>query len=144
MLYGIFLILIGALAAMSLVTKLVKDSEKLLNTIVPYQGYIGIAAFIWGIWGVIYTILNLGWLGTWPIWWVTQLATSVIELLIGFILGYGLLSKYVLSKNEEAKKKGDELLAKLANFQILLGLIAIGIGVWYTLYILIIIKIIKM
>jgi len=143
MFYGLFLIIIGALAAMSLVTKMVRESEKLLNAIVPFQGWIGVGCVFWGIWGIIYTVLNLGWLTTFPLWWVTQLATSVIELVIGFILGYGLISKYVLSKNEEAKQKADKLLKKLANYQILLGIIAMGIGVWYILYVTIIIKIIN-
>jgi len=144
MLYGLFLIIIGALAAISLVTKVVKDSEKVLNMIVPFQGIIGVCAFIWGIWGVIYTILNLGWLGTWPIWWITQLATSLVELVIGFILGYGLISKYALSKNEEAKKKGEEILSKLAGYQTMLGIIAMAIGAWYIIYILIIQRIIHL
>ncbi|ONF85588.1 hypothetical protein BWD13_13515 [Leptospira santarosai serovar Grippotyphosa] len=37
---------------------------------------------------------------------------------------------YVLSKNEEAKKKGAELLAKLAPIQGKLGIFGIAVGVW--------------
>jgi hypothetical protein len=134
MLDGILMIVIGALAAMSLISVMVKDSEKLLNVIVPFQGYLGIVAFIWGIWGIIECILGLSWIAHWPIWWITLLAISLVELVIGFILGFSLLSKYVLSKNEEAKKKAEEMLAKLTPYKVTLGLIGIGAGVWALIY----------
>jgi hypothetical protein len=144
MLDGILMIVIGALAAMSLITAMVKDSEKLLNVIVPFQGYLGIVAFIWGIWGIISCILGLSWIGQWPIWWITLLIISLVELVIGFMLGFSLLSKYVLSKNEEAKKKAEEMLAKLSPYKVTLGLIGMGAGVWALIYNIIIRNIIKM
>ena len=144
MVEGLLMIVIGAIAAMSLITTIVKDSEKLLNVIVPFQGYLGIVAFIWGIWGLISCILGLGWIAQWPIWWITLLVMSLAETVIGFMLGFGLLSKYVLSKNEEAKKKAEETLAKLAPYKVTLGMIGIGAGVWSLIYNLIIRNIIKM
>lgn len=137
MLTGIILILAGILAAASLVTKKVKDAQKLIDVLVPFQGWIGVVLFIWGVWGIISSILTIGWIGTsmwWMIWWITSLAVALIETVIGFMMGYGLIAKYALSKNEEAKAKGEEVLAKLATYQTTVGLISIGVGIWAIIW----------
>ncbi len=130
MLNGILLIVLGILAVPSLLLSKRPDAKELLDKITPYQGWIGVVFCIWGVWGIIGSILALGLLTTAPIWWVTLTATNVVTALLGFILGYGLIAKYALSKNEEAKKKGEELLAKLAPIQGKLGLAAIALGIW--------------
>jgi hypothetical protein len=130
MIYGITLIILGILAAPSLLLSKKPNAQELLDKITPYQGWIGLAFCFWGIWGVIQALLNIGWLGDWPIWWITWLVGSALEAVLGFILGYGMINKLVLSKNEEAKKKGEMLLAKLAPIQGKLGLAGIIIGVW--------------
>ncbi|HCL56345.1 MAG TPA: hypothetical protein DHW82_04975 [Spirochaetia bacterium] len=134
MLDGLLMIVIGALAAMSLITKKIKDSEKVLNVLIPFQGYIGFGAFVWGVWGIIRAVLWTSLIATWPIWWITFLAMAVVETVLGFMLGFGLISKWVLSKNEEAKKKGEEILKKLSTYQVLFGLIGIGVGIWLIVY----------
>lgn len=130
MIYGITLIILGLLATPSLLLSKKPDAKELLEKITPYQGWIGLAFCFWGIWGVIQAVLNLGLLTTFPIWWITWLSSSAIEAVLGFILGYGMINKLVLSKNEEAKQKGEQLLAKLAPIQGKLGLAGIVIGIW--------------
>jgi hypothetical protein len=130
MIYGITLIILGLLAAPSLLLSKKPDAKELLEKITPYQGWIGLAFCFWGIWGVIQAVLNLGLLTTFPIWWITWLSSSAIEAVLGFILGYGMISNLVLSKNEGAKQKGEQLLAKLAPIQGKLGFAGIIIGIW--------------
>ncbi len=130
MIYGITLIILGILAAPSLLLSKKPNAKELLNKITPYQGWIGLLFCFWGLWGVIRAVLNISILGDWPIWWITWIASSAIEAILGFILGYGMISKLVLSKNEEAKKKGEMLLQKLAPIQGKLGLYGIIIGIW--------------
>ena len=130
MIYGITLIILGILAAPSLLLAKKPNAQELLDKITPYQGWIGLVFCFWGVWGIIQAILGLDLLTTWPIWWVTWFAGSLVEAVLGFILGYGMISKMVLSKNETAKKKGEELLAKLAPIQGKLGLFGIIVGVW--------------
>jgi len=130
MIFGITLIILGILAAPSLILSKKPDAKELLDKITPYQGWIGLGFCIWGLWGIISAILNLGMLGSFPIWWITWVATSALLAALGFILGYGMINKLILSKNEEAKQKGQELLAKLAPLQGKLGLAAIALGVW--------------
>jgi hypothetical protein len=130
MIYGISLAILGILAAPSLLLSKRPDAKELLNKITPFQGWIGLVFFVWGVWGIIQAVLNLGLLGSNPIWWITWIATSALEGSLGFLLGYGMISKMILSKNEIAREKGEQLLKKLSPWQGRLGLIAILLGVW--------------
>ncbi len=130
MIYGILLIVLGLLAVPSLLLSRKPNAKELFDKIAPYQGLIGIVFAIWGAWGIISSILNLGWLGTIPIWWITLLAVAVVEFGLGFILGYSLIQKYVLSKNEKGAEAGEKLLAKLLPLQGILGIVAIILGIW--------------
>ncbi len=130
MIYGITLIILGILAAPSLLLSKKPNAKELLDKITPYQGWIGLIFCLWGIWGVISAILNIGVLGHWPIWWITWIAGAAIQAVLGFILGYGMISKLLLSNNEDAKKKGEQILQKLAPIQGKLGIVGIIIGIW--------------
>ena len=130
MIYGITLIILGLLAAPSLLLSKKPNAKELLDKITPYQGWIGLVFCFWGIWGVIQAILSLSLLSAFPIWWITWIAGSAISAVLGFILGYGMINKLLLSKNEEAKKKGEALLARLAPIQGKLGLIGVIVGIW--------------
>jgi len=130
MIYGITLVLLSIIAVPSLVLSKKPNAKELLEKIEPYQGWIGIIFCFWGIWGVISSLLNLGWLTSAPIWWITLLAGSLIEAILGFMLGFGLINKFFLGKNEKAKEKATELRSKIAPKQGKLGIIGIAVGIW--------------
>ena len=128
MVNGIWLMLLGVLAVPSLIIAKKPNAKELIAKITPYQGWIGAVSALWGVWGIIGAILNLGWLSTWPIYWVTWLADSVLQFALGLILGIGVLKTFI--KNPQAQAKMDETLAKLSPKQGMLGLAAIGMGIW--------------
>lgn len=130
MIWGITLILLSIIAVPSLILAKKPDAKELLEKVEPYQGWIGLVFCFWGIWGVISTVLNIGWLSVVPIWWITLLAGNLIEAILGFMLGFGLINKFFLSKNEAAKAKANQLREKLAPKLGMLGLIGIGVGIW--------------
>lgn len=130
MIWGISLILLSFIAVPSLILSKKPNAKELLAKIEPYQGWIGLVFCFWGVWGIISSILNLGWLTTYPIWWVTLLAGSVVEAGLGFMLGYGTISKLLLSKNEAAKEKAEQLRAKIAPKQGKLGVFGLIVGAW--------------
>ena len=130
MIYGIILIILGVLAAPSILLSRRPDAQEMLDKITPYQGWIGLVYFFWGIWVTIRTILAMGLLKYAPIWWVTKLASGVMETILGFLLGYILINQYVLSNNEEAAAKGKEMIQKLRPMQTKLGFIGIVLGIW--------------
>jgi hypothetical protein len=54
---------------------------------------------------------------------------GAILVALGFILGYGLINKFALSKaNDQARQKAEEVLKKLVNIQIPLDYISIIVG----------------
>jgi hypothetical protein len=105
MLTGILMILGGAIAAMSLIAKKSEKSGEMLAKLVPFQGYVGIALLLYGIYTLIFGVLfSISILGTWPLWWITMLVVSVVEIVLGFMLGFGLISKYALDKKGAARR----------------------------------------
>ncbi len=130
MLHGITLVVLGVLAAPSLLLSRKPEAKELLDKIRPYQGWIGLIFCFLGVWEIIKAILSIGLLGSHPIWWITWVANSALKASLGFLLGYGMINKLILSKNETALDKGEELHHKLAPLQGSLGLIAIITGIW--------------
>jgi len=130
MIYGITLVLLSIIAVPSLVLSKKPNAKELLEKIEPYQGWIGLVFCFWGVWGIVTSILNLGWLTTAPIWWITLLAGSIVEATLGFMLGFGLMNKLFLGKNEKAKEKATEIRSKIAPKQGKLGILGIIVGIW--------------
>ncbi len=134
MITGITLIVLSLIAVPSIILAKKPNAQELLDKIAPYQGWIGLVFTFWGVYGVIFSgILGLSWMTSWPIYWITLLAVNLMQAVLGFMLGYGMISKYVFAKNEEAKKKGAQLLAKLAPIQGRLGMAGIAVGFWTIL-----------
>lgn len=130
MIYGITLILLSIIAVPSLILSKKPNAKELLEKIEPYQGWIGIIFCFWGVWGLISAVLNLGWLTSAPIWWVTLAAGSLVEACLGFMLGYPLISKFFLSKSDAAREKAEQLRAKIAPKQGNLGILGLIVGAW--------------
>ncbi len=137
MIFAIVLIVLGLLAVPSLVLKKKPNAKELFDKVAPYQGWFGVICALWGVWGIISLVLNLGMLGYAPLTWVLWLAVDLVLAGLGFILGYGLIQKYALSKNEKAAAKGGEVLAKLLPLQGRLGIAAIILGLIDLVYIII-------
>lgn len=134
MITGITLIVLSLIAVPSIILAKKPNAQELLDKIAPYQGWVGMIFTFWGIYGIIFSgILGLSWMTTWPIYWVTILAVNIMQAVLGFILGYGMISKYVFTKSEEARKKGEQILAKLAPIQGKIGIAGIAVGIWTIL-----------
>jgi hypothetical protein len=125
---GIWLALLGILAVPNLILGKRPDAKAMLDKITPYQGWIGAISALYGVWGIISSILSLSWIAHWPIYWATYLAVAVVQLALGLLLGVGVLKQFI--KAPAAVEKMDQTIAKLAPKQGLLGLVAIGLGIW--------------
>lgn len=130
---GISIAILGGLIASSSVIIAKKPNAKeLIDKLTPYQGWIGVILAFWGVWGIISSVLNIGNLS---LTWIVSLAVAVAEFVVGFLLGYGLISKYLLEKNKMAKEKGQALRLKLTKYQIPAGLLLLALGVlWLVFY----------
>jgi len=128
MFYGIWLALLGVLGASNLIIAKKPDAKELIAKMAPYQGWIGAVSALGGAWIIISSILSLGWLTTWPIYWITYLATGLLQLSLGLLLGVGVLKTFI--KNPQAQAKMDQTITKISPYQGNLGLAAIGVGAW--------------
>lgn len=137
MLGGLITIAGGALAASGFIINRKPDAKELIDKLVPYMGWIGIVLFGWGVWETIAVIRHAGMLGSFPLRWVFWASVAFADITVGFILGFSLISKYALSKNELALAKGQALRAKLMKIQVPLGLFAILMGVLYLVWLLV-------
>jgi hypothetical protein len=128
MLNGIWLALLGVLAVPSLILSKRPDAAEVLAKIAPYQGWIGVVSAIWGVWGIISSLLHVSWMSLAPIFWLTWLANSVLLACLGLILGIGTFKTFI--KDPAAQSRMDETLARMAPHQGRLGIAAIVLGIW--------------
>jgi hypothetical protein len=128
MIFGIWLALLGVLGAANLIIARKPDAAAAIAKIAPYQGWIGAISAIWGVWGIISAVLSLRLLGVAPIYWATSLAVGVVQFALGLLLGIGVIKTFV--KQPAAVQRMDQMVARMAPKQGVLGLVAIGLGVW--------------
>ncbi len=124
------LVLVGILASASIIVAKKPNAKDLIDKLVPYQGWIGVVNFLWGVWFSIWLLMHMGtFVQHVPVRFAVWAANAAAMLLLGFLMGFGLISKFALSKNEAAMQKGQALRAKLAKVQGPLGLIGIAAGI---------------
>ena len=99
----------------------------------PFQGVIGIIAAIWGAYNVVMALVHISALSGAPLLWILGFAAAVVMLVLGFILGYALISKYTMT-TPEAAAKGEAMRLKLVKYQTPLGLVSIGLGLWALIF----------
>lgn len=132
MLAGLITIAGGILAASSLIIARRPDAKNLIDKLTPYQGWIGIVMFFWGAWGTLDCVRHISFLKLVPLRWTFWTLSSVADLVVGFLLGFSLITKYVLSGSSSALARGQAIRGKLAGYQGTFGLIAIVLGAIYT------------
>ena len=127
---AILLILCGCLAAAPLIVSKAPNAQRTIDNLRPLQGGLGIFVCLWGIWTVIRSLLHLDALRIVPLTWIIFFATGLVEVLLGFLLGYALIQRYVLSGSDAAATRGAEAERKLAGYAVPLGVIGIVLGVF--------------
>ena len=129
-LFSILLIVVGVLAAYPGIIRTRQDAKEILDKILPYQGYIGIAALIWGALNLLRILLHLGMMTMMPaMWLILALAGNAVAVVLGLLLGYGLIAQYVLSNRPDARRRGEEMRSKLLPRQVALGWAGIVLGI---------------
>jgi hypothetical protein len=127
---GIVLVALGLLAASSSIVARRPDAQSYIDALVPYQGWLGFITCLWGVWIVFNAVLHLDLLRYAPIWWITLAGSGALEFALGLLLGYALLTKFLLSRNAEAMKRGEQVRLSLVPYQTTLGYLAIMLGLW--------------
>jgi hypothetical protein len=138
------LIVGGVLAMAGFIVSKKPDAKPLLDKLAPYQGMIGVFCLFYGVWDLITFLGNRaamsmmlkfpGIPGSIKIFFYTFYFVWLVEMLLGFLLGYGLIASKMGGKNPDMAAKGEAMQKKLAGIQVPLGVISILIGL-YWLYI---------
>jgi hypothetical protein len=129
MLDALLIIAAGILAASGLIIARRPDAAKLIDKLSVYQGWIGVVLFFWGTWRVISVLLHLGLFGSNPIFMLLVTVVSALEMVLGFLLGFGLITHWTLRGNAVAMARGQAIRQKLAAYQGTFGLVGIAAGV---------------
>jgi hypothetical protein len=155
MLGGLITIAGGIIASSGFIVKRRPDAQQLIDKLLPYQGWIGVVMFFWGIWESISVVTHLGLLATMPLRWIFWALSGTADLLVGFLLGFGLIVKYAFKAEPQpvavgaggatssggasnaALERATKVRARLVAIQAPLGLLAIVMGVLYTVWIVI-------
>ncbi len=131
---GLITIAGGILAASSFIVAKKPNARELIDKLVPYQGWIGIVMFFWGFWELFGVLRSVSLLGSHPLVWIFWLLTGIADLGVGFLLGFGLITKYALSRDQRALEKGQMIRSKLVGVQVPLGALAIVMGLLYIVF----------
>ena len=102
----------GIIAASNLIVAKKPNAKELIEKLTPYQGWVGIVMFFWGIWGVLNCVRFLSVLKIAPLAWTLGLTASVADLVVGFLLGFALISKYTLGNSVAAQARGQQFRAR--------------------------------
>jgi hypothetical protein len=133
----LLLIVGGILAISNLIVAKKPDAKVMLDKLVPFQAGIGIALLAFGLYNLI-----TGFTGTpsvfqlisfAPVIGLTALALIVASILLGFLFGMPQIAKWMPGEGN-AEQKGIELSKKLAPFQVILGLVGIGVALLWLLF----------
>jgi len=119
----------GVLAAAGSIIKKKPNAAELIDKFAPYQGIIGVVILFWGISGLFYSLTSLSLLSAAPVYWIINLITAIATFVVGFLLSFSLMSKYLFSKNETALEKGQQLRGKLINYQVPAGYLLIVMSI---------------
>jgi hypothetical protein len=131
LLYALLLIVAGILGAAALIVKNKPDARELIGKLVPFQGIIGIVLLIFSVIWLFQVLQVLGIILQFSTFTgLLLIVTILVGIALGFLLGYGLINQYVLSKNTGAAAGGAGVQAKLATYQGPLGIAAILLGLW--------------
>jgi hypothetical protein len=126
MLDGLLTIAGGILAASALIIARKPNAQALIDKMTPAMGWIGVVMFFWGVWNLIFLRPPAGLMN--PISLVVGFGLVTMQLVVGFLLGFGLITKWTLRGNAMAMARGQAIRHKLAAYQGTFGLVAIATG----------------
>jgi hypothetical protein len=128
-----WLIVLGILGASSLIIAKRPDAKQMIDKIVPYQGWFGAASVFYGIFDLLQAVLGMSLMGVKPpiglIYWILWLASGLLQISLGLLLGVGVIKTFI--KDATAQAKMDQTIIKLSPFQGTLGFISIGVGIGF-------------
>ena len=135
MLYiGPLAVIVASLVALSTFIIAKKpEAKQLFEKIAPYQGFLGVGLLAWGVYDLWHLVISSYW-GDRSYWGVVMevdklagialIAYIISEILLGFLLGFGLIATWIPGEGG-AEKKGLEIQKKLLGFSMPIGIVGL-------------------
>jgi len=135
LLNALLLIVGGLLAISALIVAKKPDAKQLLDKLTPYQAFIGVGLLAFGVINLLRALGNhlLSMFSSFPLFAFTVLGITVCSILLGFMFGMPQIAKW-MPGNPAAEQKGLELSAKLAPFQVIIGMVGLLAGLLGLLF----------
>lgn len=129
-LLGIWLLVLGALGAASLIARR-PEGRKVLAALEPYQGWIGALSVVLGVWHLLGALLGTGFIRWWVLAWLVWVAGAAILVALGLVLGVGVLRTFF--KSPAAQARLDRWTRSLQPYRERLGIAAMVLGAYLLL-----------
>ncbi|MFT5430886.1 MAG: hypothetical protein ACI9OJ_001564 [Myxococcota bacterium] len=128
---GLVMIILGLLAASSLIASRSQDAGEFIEKLRPIQGGMGLAGALAGLIFLVRNLFSLG--GTMKSAGLIAIVPSIGGPLVlaatGFLMGFAMISSLIAS-SAEAREKADDLYHTLTPYQVPLGIVSIVLGLW--------------
>jgi len=143
-LIGPLALIVGALVCLSsFIIAKKPEAKELFDKIAPYQGFLGVGLLAYGIWDLIHYVFekpfgDKSWFSLYldydKVGAIGLMGYLVSEILIGFMLGFGLIATWI--PGEGAAEKGAvKVQKKLLGFSLPIGVIGIVCAIiWLVKY----------
>jgi len=131
LLSAIISIIGGLIAASSMIIAKKPNAQELIDKLVPFQGWIGVILLVFGIRGIVSSFMSIGSIG---LAWGIGLGASLAGAIVGFLLAYGLITKYIVEKDENRRVEAEKIRSKLIKYQVPSGIVLIVLGVMALLF----------
>ncbi|GEM_PF-2974872 len=125
MLHFIIAILGGAIAASSYIIDKRPGTSKFIQSIKEYKSFFGVLLLFWGGKGVLTLIFR----GLSNSGGLLRICTYAAEFVVGFLLAYELLQKYVLKNSDKALEIGEDMNTSFSKYQVPAGIALIILGI---------------
>ena len=129
LLHGLFLLVVGALGAATVVAR-DRRGARVLTELEPYRGWIGVVSAVLGVWRMFWVLLELPVL-RWFNHWLLRAVDAALLLSLGLVLGVGIFRGWM--KNPHAQATLDGWTRKLQPYREKLGLTALVLGAYLVL-----------
>ena len=104
LLHGLFLLVVGALGAETLVSR-DRRGARVVTELEPYKGWIGVAAAVVGAWRLFWVLLELPWL-RWFNQWLLRALDGALLLSLGLVLGVAIVRTWMRSPTAQSTVDG--------------------------------------
>ncbi|HVV83823.1 MAG TPA: hypothetical protein VHE35_12195 [Kofleriaceae bacterium] len=136
-LIGLLLIVASILAVSGFIISKKPEAKQLIDKIVPFQGFIGVALLALGV------IFLIGWIGKtddigaigdhWTLFPFAFYLGTASAIVLGFLFGMPLIAKWIPGETP-AEVKAMEMQKKLAAFQTIIGIVGLVFGLLMLYY----------